>query len=488
MRQPSVRLPLFSVLFSVPLAVSCQVGPKYTEPELQLPDQWHQAVTDELESGAQDLRSWWTVFGDPVLNSLIERAGHDNLDLEIAAARVREARALRRVVKADRVPTVDIAGEAKRSKLSDAQDPFGRGAFDSDLVGLDASWELDVWGRVRSSIDAAGADIQATEEALRDLLVLLHAEVAVNYVDLRTFQTRMQYAEDNIEIQTSTLQLANDRFDAQLVSALDIRQAEMNLARTQSALPSLRRGAAQAAHRIAVLLGSEPGAVYEILEQDTPIPAGSDAVQAGIPAEVLRRRPDIRQAERSLAAQTLRIGVAEANLYPQFALTGGFGWDAVNTTNLFTSGNQAWSIGIPFRWNVFDRDRIKGDVAAQEARAEALQAAYEQTVLIALEEVENAMIALSTERQRIGYLQASVDAAQAAVSLVRELYSAGLEDFQPVLDSEQTLAEQQDALASSQGLVARELISLYTALGGGWDPEADIEALVASDSESETTY
>lgn len=486
MRQSSRRLPLCTLLLSAPLAVSCQVGPKYSEPELKLPDQWHQAVEDELASNAQDMRSWWTVFGDPVLDSLIERAAEGNLDLEISAARVREARALRRVAKADRVPTVDLSADASRTDLSNSVDPFNNGANSIYSVGVDATWELDVWGRVRSSIDAAGADIQSSEEALRDLLVLLYAEVAVNYVDLRTFQARLRYAEGNVEAQQSTLQLVNDRFDAQLVPALDIRQAEMNLARTQSALPTLRRNAAQAAHRIAVLLGSEPGAVYEILEQETPIPAGSDAVQVGIPAEVLRRRPDIRQAERALAAQTFRIGVAEANLYPQFALNGRFGWDALNSSDLLTSGNEAWSIGIPFRWNLFDRGRIKGDVAAQEARAEALQASYEQTVLLALEEVENAMVALSTERDRVGYLQASADAAQAAVDLVRELYNAGLKDFQPVLDSERTLAEQQDALASSQGLVARDLISLYTALGGGRDPEVDIEELVADDSESET--
>jgi NodT family efflux transporter outer membrane factor (OMF) lipoprotein len=476
--------PLYSVLVSLPLTAACQVGPKYEVPELALPDQWHQAVAEELESDAQDMRSWWTVFEDPTLESLIERAASGNLDLEIAAARVREARALRRVAKADRIPTVDLAGQAQRSILPNSLDPYGRGAFNTYNIGFDATWELDVWGRVQSSIDAAGADIEASEEALRDLLVLLYAEVAVNYVDLRTSQTRAGYAKGNIEVQASTLQLVNDRFDAQLVPALDIRQAEMNLARTQSVLPTLRQKAVRAAHRIAVLLGSEPGAVYKILEQETPIPASNETTQVGIPAEVLRRRPDIRSAERELAAQTARIGVSEANLYPQFALTGSFGWDALNTSDLFTSGSRGWNIGIPFRWNLLDRGRIKGDIAAQEARADALQASYEQTVLRALEEVENAMIALSTERERIGYLQASVDAAQEAVHLVRELYNAGLTDFQPVLDSERTLAEQQDALASSQGLVASDVINLYTALGGGWDPEVDIEDLVEDSSES----
>jgi NodT family efflux transporter outer membrane factor (OMF) lipoprotein len=466
-------------MLGVLLVVSCRVGPQYQTPEIQLPDEWHQAVTAELESDAGDLRRWWTVFGDPVLDSLIERAALGNLDLEIAAARVREARALRRVVKADRVPTVDLSGQAARTNISDAVDPFARGTYDSYQLNFEASWELDVWGRVRSSIDAATADIQAGEEALRDLMVLLYAEVALNYVDLRTFQARIRFAEGNVETQQSTLQLVNDRFDAQLVPALDIRQAEMNLARTQSLLPTLRQNAARAAHRIAVLLGSEPGAVYQLLAEDSSIPAGADAVQVGIPADVLRRRPDIRRAERDLAAQTARIGVSEANLYPQFALTGRFGWESLSTSDLFNGGSEAWGISIPFRWNLFDRGRIKGDVAAQEARAEALQAGYEQTILLALEEVENAMIALSTERDRVGYLQASATAAQEAVNLVRELYNAGLKDFQPVLDSERTLAEQQDALASSQGLVARDMIGLYTALGGGWDPAADVEQLIA---------
>lgn len=478
---------LSSALLCLSLGTACRVGPEYREPELQLPDQWHQAVSEELAGQGGDFRAWWTVFSDPTLDALIERAAAGNLDLEIAAARVREARALRRIAKADRVPTVDLTGEAGRTKLSDSVDPFARGAYDSYSLNAEASWELDLWGRVRSSVEAAGADIQATEEALRDLLVLLYAEIAINYVDLRTFQARLRFAEGNVAAQESTLQLVNDRFDAQLVPALDIRQAEMNLARTQSALPTLRQNSARAAHRIAVLLGAEPGAVYELLEQDASIPASTEAVRVGIPAEVLRRRPDIRRAERALAAQTARIGVAEANLYPQFALTGRFGWDALNTSDLLTAGNEAWGISIPFRWNLFDRGRIEGDIAAQEARAEALQASYEQTVLLALEEVENSMISLTTERDRVGFLQASADAAQQAVNLVRELYNAGLKDFQPVLDSERTLAEQQDALASSQGLVARDLISLYTALGGGWDPELDLEDMIASEeSEADT--
>jgi len=471
MRQRTQRSALLTALVALPLATSCKVGPDYQRPEVPLPDQWHQEVTDGLAEGESDLRTWWLVFEDPILEELIDGAALGNLDLEIAAARVREARALRRVAEADRMPTVDLAGQAGRGKTSASGNAFGGQTSNSYQLGVGATWELDVWGRVSRSIEAATADIQQTEEALRDLLVLLYAEVALSYVDLRTSQARFEYAAGNVAAQESTLQLVRDRFDAQLVAELDVRQAEMNLYRTQSILPTLHFAAAEAAHRIAVLLGEEPGAVYALLTESTPIPDSERVIDAGIPADVLRRRPDIRQAERALAAQTARIGVAEAELYPQFALRGSFGWDALNSDDFLSSSSQAWGISAPFKWNIFDRGRIKGDIAAHEARADALQSSYEQTILLALEEVENSMVALTDERERVGYLQSSVTAAQQSVELVRTLYVQGLRDFQPVLDAERTLAEQQDALASSQGLVASDMIGLYRALGGGWDPE-----------------
>lgn len=469
-RSPLTLAVLVAAL-GTPLAGCRSIGPDYERPEIALPDAWHRDVREDLAEGSGDLRRWWAAFEDPVLDELIDRAAEGNLDLAIAAARVKEARGLRRVAEADRVPTVDMTGSASREKFSGATNPLLSGSTEVYHFGFDATWELDVWGRVARSVEAATADLQASEEALRDLHVILFAEVARNYVDLRTAQERARFASTNATAQESTLQLVNDRFDVGLVNSLDISQAEMNLARTQSVVPTFRLQATQSAHRIAVLLGEQPGAVYKLLGQDTPIPSSEDVLEVGIPADVLRRRPDVRQAERSLAAQTARIGVSEANLYPQFALTGNFGWDALKASDIFSNSAEAWGFGIPFRWNLFDRGRIKGDIAAQEARAEALQASYEQTVLLALEEVENAMVALTEERRRIVYLEASVAAAESAVSLVRDLYNQGLTDFQPVLDSERTLAEQQDALASSRGLLARDLIALYSALGGGWDPD-----------------
>ena len=459
------------------IAPGCTVGPDYERPELPtVPDAWHAAAVDGVTDGSAPLQTWWTVFDDPVLTSLIERAHAENLTLREAVWRVEEARALRGVAAGQRVPTADLTADASRSELSDNSAlgelaPDGLEAGNVFDLGVGASWELDVWGRVRRQVEAADAEVEASVEDWRDVLVTLYAEVAANYIVVRTSQERIRLAHDNVSGQENTLKLTEDRFKAGLVSALDVAQAESNLANTRSLIPSLEQNLAVALNRLAVLLAMTPGALDEELSDDSPIPVEPEAVTAGLPANLIRQRPDIRSAERRLAAQSARIGVATADLYPQFSLTGFLGLQATDAGDLFSSDSVNWSIGLPIRWKLFAGGAVRSQIAAEQARTEALLATYERTVLVALEEVEDAMVSYEKEISRRTHLESAVDATQRSLDLVLTQYRAGIADFQNVLDTERSLLQRQDDLASSEGIVIRNLVDLYRALGGGWDPD-----------------
>ena len=456
----------------------CTVGPDYEEPELStVPDAWHQAATDGLGEGAAPLQTWWSVFDDETLSSLIERAGASNLTLREAVWRVEESRALRGVVAGARVPQVNLDADANRTDQS--KNGVLGGVVPDELfepanlfnIGVGASWELDVWGRIRRQVEAADAEVDASVEDYRDVLVTLYAEVATNYVSVRSLQERLRLAHDNVEGQENTLKLTTDRFNSGLVSALDVAQAESNLANTRSLIPTLESSLIIAFNRLAVLLAMSPGALDEELSGEVPIPTEPEAVTTALPAELLRQRPDIRVAERRLAAQTARIGVATAELYPKFSLTGFLGLQSTSAGDLFSTDSINWSIGLPIRWNLFAGGAIRSQIAAEKARTEQLILNYERAVLLALEEVEDAMASYEKEVARRGHLTNSVDATQRSLDLVLTQYRAGLTDFQNVLDTERSLLLRQDDLASSEGLVIKNLVDLYRALGGGWDPE-----------------
>jgi len=443
-----------------------------------MPDAWNTASTAGVVEGEAPLETWWAVFDDPELTSLIERSRLTNLSLREAVWRVEEARAVRGVAAGQRYPQIDATAEAGRSEASDngvLGDLAPEGGFDAANLfdaGVGASWEIDLWGRVRRQVESADAAVDASVEDYRDVLVGLFAEVAVNYVTVREQQERLRLARANVDGQESTLRLTRDRFDAGLVSGLDIAQAESVLAATRSLIPVLERNRQIALNRLAVLLGTTPGALDDELAAEDRIPEEPDAITTGLPADLLRQRPDIRAAERRLASQTARIGVATADLYPRFSLTGFLGLQATDAGDLFSSDSVNWSVGLPIRWKLFAGGAVRSQIAAEEARTEQLLAAYERTVLLALEEVEGAMIAFDTELERRTRLAESVDATQRSLDLVLTQYRAGLTDFQNVLDTQRSLRNQQDDLAASEGLVIKNLISLYRALGGGWDPDA----------------
>ncbi len=471
----SARGGLTAAAVSMLALSSCVVGPDYERPKIDMPDQWHSSLTDGLQEGNANLHTWWTTLGDATLNDLIKRMASGNLDLHIAYNRIREARALLQIANGERWPDIDANGGAIAQKFgkNGLGASFG-GTNNAYSIGTSAFWEMDIWGRVSRIIESSNASMQATIENYRDVLVVLFAEVAANYIDLRSLQDRIQLAEKNIAMQQSTVKLTQDRFAAQLVSELDVRQAELNLARTEAFLPSLREAQAAAIHRLCVLLGENPGELHEELTEAKPIPHPPEKIGLKLPLNLLRQRPDIRRVERELAAQTARIGIATADLYPQFSLTGTLGWSSVNgnMSDLLNKSSLGWSFGPQFNWNLFDGGRVEGNIEAEKARTEQMILTYKQTVLYALEEVENALVSYSQEQKAEEALQRSVEAAQKSVELVETLYRTGVTDFQNVLDMHKSLVEQEDRLAQSEGRVVQNLVRVYKALGGGWDPDA----------------
>lgn len=465
------------------LSIGCvAVGRDYETPQAALPAGWSEAHEPQFTQHSAELAEWWRRLDDPVLDALVERAVGGGLDLREAVARVREARALRGVAAADRYPTLDADASYERRRDSE-NSPFGIRSTDYDLygTGLDASWEVDLWGRVRRSIEASDADLAASIEDARDVAVSVAAETAIHYVRLRAFQRRAGIARNNLALQEETLALVQARFDSGLVGERDLAQARTNLESTRSRVPELEFGWRNAENRLAVLLGLAPGALAAELAADPAdaqsIPVPPSGVAVGVPADLLRRRADVRRAERVLAAETARIGVAEGELYPRLALSGNLGVESDDVSNLFDADSRMFGIGPSLRWNLFDGGRLRRGVEAQDARAEQALVRWERTVLIALEETENAMSAFVREQARRSALLEASTQARRAVELAQTQYREGLTDFQAVLDSERALAELEDGLAQSDAAVATNLVVLYKALGGGWERNGHVAAL-----------
>ncbi len=445
------------------------VGPDYKPVTPDAPAAWHSGLTRGLSAAAADpatLARWWKVFHDPVLEGLEDEAIRGNLSLREAVSRVREARGYRRISRSGLFPFLDAGASATKSRSIDKGE---QNRFD---VGFDAGWELDIFGGRRRAVEAANADLAASREDLRDVLVSLTAEVGLNYIDVRTFQRRLKAARDNLEVQRNTYELTLSRAGAGLVDELAVQQALYNLERTRSQIPVLETGLSAAMNRLAVLLGKRPGELEKTLSKVGPIPLAPAAVAVGVPAEALRRRPDIRRAERELAAQTARIGVATAGLYPRFDLIGSVGLESLTIENLPDWMSRVFSIGPSATWNLFDAGAVRGNIAVQKARRDQALLQYRSAVLGALEEVENALVAYSREKDRLDALTRAMAAAKRADLVARDRYKAGLVDFSNVLDAQRSLLSFDDEQAQSAGAVTGDLIRLYKALGGGWQPSA----------------
>ena len=459
-------MPLMAALL---LSGCAAVGPNYVAPDPAVPATWQGAAAAQVTispTTPEDLATWWKQLDDPTLTTLIEQALRNSPDLHAAQAKLRQARAQRALAGAELFPTLSGSAAGQRAKASGQSG--GGGVANLFNAGFDASWEPDVFGGLRRGEEAAQADLEASEANLHDVQVSLSAEVALNYVELRNYQTRLEIAKANADSQLETLKLTQWRAEAGLTTALDVEQARSNLEQTRAQIPSLDTGRAEAEHRLAILLGQQPGTLHSTLANSAKIPEIPERVIVTIPADTLRQRPDVRAAERTLAAETARIGEVEAKRYPSFNLSGSIGLAALTLGNLnsvdATTGSLLGSIAGP----IFDAGRIRQQVAIQTAVQEQALVNYQSTVLSALEEVENALVALANTRQRQQSLQNATRAAQLAALLARHRYTTGIIDFQTVLDTERTVLTLEDSLTASEAEQVSALIQLYKALGGGW--------------------
>lgn len=454
----------------------CAVGPDYHTPSVSSPTHWSETLAGGETPAPDTITAWWRTFNDPELNSLIERAVRSNPDLRIAQARVREARAQYGVASASLAPSANATGADSREQASHHQPVLGSvplpksTPFDNEVyqAGVDASWEIDVFGGLRREAEAAKAEVGASENDRRATLMVLLGDVASNYVDVRGYQRRLAIAAENIEAQRQGVAIARDRFAHGLATDLDVEESSTLLAQTQAGVPALEAAQQASLHRLSVLLGQEPGALLAELSSRAPIPAAPEVVPTGLPSDLLLRRPDVLRAERQLAAATANIGVATSDLFPKFFLTGAAGYQSVSAGDWFSSASSFWSIGPSVQWKIFDAGRVRAAIRVQDARQEEALSAYERTVLTAFEEVENGLVNYANEQVRRSSLEEAVVSSRKSLDLANRLYANGLTDFLRVLDAERSLYDAQDRLAQSDKAVSGNLIALYESLGGGW--------------------
>lgn len=454
----------------------CAVGPDYHPPQAQLPSSWVGPTTapasQPVALADKDLARWWTVFQDPVLTSLAQRAIGANLDLRQAGSRIRQARAARGAAISRLGPAIDAGASYLRSQSPGAAGGPGGGGSPPPTnrfqAAFDAGWELDIFGGARRNVEAADADLQVAVENRRNVLVTLTAEVARSYVDLRAYQQRAQIARQNLQAQQHSVELTRKRFEGGFVSGLDVANADALVATTAAQIPLLEAAARQAMYGLSVLLGREPGALVPELSSVSAVPAVPPSVPTGIPSDLLRRRPDIRAAEASIRAATARIGVATADLFPKFSITGSLGFEAGNLDARLNRFSRFWAFGPSVSWRVFDTGSVLSGIEVQKALEEQAVVAYAQTVLTAVQEVENALVASAGEQEHRQALVQAVAANRKAVDLAMRLYAGGQTDFLNVLQAQRSLYASEDALAESSAAACTDLIALYKALGGGW--------------------
>lgn len=468
--------PTVLALSALILASCAPVGPDYHKPQTEAPADWTQArgASATTQPAAADYARWWRLFNDPVLTDLIAKAIEGNKNLAIAKSRVAEARASRRSSLSVLFPELNVGGSYARTRSSEntIAGPQGGGQdHDNFRAGFDANWELDIFGGGRRGLEAADADLQALKANLRDVTVTLAGEVATNYVELRGFQRRLEIARKNIDVQKSNLELSAARVKAGLRSELDVSQAQSLLATSRATLPTLEAASQQSMHRLSVLLGNNPSALNAMLTESKPIPVVPPEVPAGLPSELLQRRPDIHRAERELAAATARIGLATAELFPRVSITGSTGLESIGVSDFFTGGSRYWSIGPTVRWPILTFGRIRANIDVKNEQQVQAARRYEQTILTAFEEVENALVALGKEREHRAALIEAVEANRRSVTLSTELYTKGIGDFLAVLDAQRSLFVIEDELVRSERSSAVAMVALYKALGGGWSPD-----------------
>ena len=458
------------------------VGPSYEEPTVKSPDHFdalgvnHSAGT--IVENPVVIAQWWQQFNDETLNSLIALATSKNFDVRVAESRVREARALAGIADAAFVPTIDGVGGFSRNKQSNniiSGFASSSGLRNAYSAALDASWEIDIFGGLRREREAATASLEARDAALADARITFYGETASEYFTARSLEKRLEIARKNIITQTDSLDLVNARFNAGLVSELDVAQAQTSLEQTKATVPTIEEAYTGSLSRLAVLTGTDFLALKELLAKGRINTSGSRLaalpvlLPVGIPSELLRRRPDIRISERNLAAATANIGAAVADWFPRFTFTGSFGVQSEKTGSLFESGSKAWSAGPAVRWPIFAGGRIIYNIRVQNEREQQALAAYEKTVLSAFTETERSLTAYIQRRSRFEALSRALKSSNRALELSQELYRQGVSDFQRVLDAQRSVFASEDSLAVSEQDMLIGVVSIYKALGGDWN-------------------
>lgn len=453
-----------------------KVGPNFRRPAAPVAQQWIDANDMRVRSESPDDSHWWTVFNDPILNDLVQFSYRQNLTLREAGWRVLEARASLGIAVGEIFPQTQTAnGDFTQRGVSIAvanRQATPTRFYSQWGYGFNLSWELDFWGRFRRAIESADEQLNASVENYDDVLVALVSDVAANYVQLRTLEQQLEYTKTNVGLQRETLVLAQARFRAGTTSELDLDQAQSTLSQTESQIPQLEIQIRLTANRLCTLLGIPPEDLRAKISPGA-IPTAPVEVAVGIPADLLRRRPDVRREERNAAAQCAQIGVAEADFYPAITIFGTIGYSARHFADLFSDKAFNGSVGPSFQWNILNYGRILNNVRLQEARFQELVTRYQNTVLKANEEVENGLITFLRSQQQTKALLQSVEAAQKAVRVALVQYRNGLTDFNRVALLEQDLVSRQNLLAQAQGQIALGLIQVYKGLGGGWQIRCD---------------
>ena len=474
------RLSLVGLIATAMMLGGCaKLGPDFVRPEAPVAQDWMDATDPKIKKTATaDYSEWWKTFNDPMLDALVEAAYQQNLSLKIAGVRILEARAQLGVATGSLYPQQQQAfGAFSANEISESAPNIISGldrSYRSAQLGLDTAWELDFWGRFSRGIESADANFLASIANYDDVLVLLASSVADAYVRIRTLEARLRIAQQNVAIQQRSLRIADVRFRNGATTELDVQQARTLLRQTQATVPALRAQLRQAKNALSILLGMPPSDLKDKLAGESAIPVAPSEILVGIPAELLRRRPDVRRAELVAARESADVGFREADLYPRFSLFGTIGFESsdaldADLDDLFDSRSFTFGAGPVLTWNIFNYGRIKNSVRVEDAQFQRSLVEYQNTVLRAAQEVEDAMVGFLRAQEQVGFLAGSVTAARRSVDLSLVQYRDGAVDYQRVLDSQERLVARQDELTSSQGDISRNLIAMYKALGGGWE-------------------
>lgn len=461
----------FLLFLSVGLAAAlagCKVGPNYQSPSASTPDGWISVKADEKAEIEQD---WWKHFHDPILDQLLAKTIAGNYDLKIATTRIAEARAARATARSDLLPVVNTDANAERqsNRIAFGSVPFDLAKpFNTFQTGFDASWELDIFGGRRRGVEAANADLQATEATAEDTRISLLAEVARTYIDIRQYQTQLALAQDTITAQEQTAKIAQERFKAGEVAGIDATEAKAQVSQAKSQLPYYQSLLLQAEFSMDLLLGDTPGTTQKLITTSQPIPVGDKVLIVAAPAKVIASRPDVRMAERKLASATAQQGIAVAQFFPDISLTGFLGLLSSDSNTLLQANSKSWDIGGGVVWPILNYGKLSANKHAADAREQEALAIYQKSVLTALSDVERSVSAYTKEEEHRTALEEAAKEDEKAVKVQRARYKEGLSSFIEVLDAERTLYSAQSQTATSRAITAQNLIAVYKSLGGGW--------------------